>query len=126
MKIIESYPPNIKEIRDNFNVTGLTIYAYGDTIYNPSGELISKPLLEHERIHSKQQINPEEWWIKYLKDDTFRLEQEIEAFQRQYRVAKSINKRQSHEYLKELAENLSGDLYGNILTYFEALKIIKS
>jgi len=127
MLIQETYPPNIEEIKKLFKITSLTIYAYGDTIYNPSGLNINKPLLEHELVHIKQQNNnPKEWWIKYLQDIDFRLNQEVQAFQRQYRVAKGINKSQSHEYLKELASNLSGELYGELITYFEALKIIKS
>lgn len=121
-------PPNIEEIKKFIPIDATTVFAYGDTIYNPSGGPIDKPLLEHEKVHIKQQENPKEWWFRYLRDLNFRLSQEVEAFQRQYRVAKTITKdrNQLFTYSNLLARNLSSKLYGELITYTEALNAIRS
>ena len=128
MKIVIGYPPNYKKIKERFTLPDDVIFTYGDTIYNPTDGMIDKPLLEHEKVHNKQQgYNIEGWWYKYLTDNEFRLDQEIEAYQRQYRVAKEIVSRdQLFTLLQNIAKNLSGDMYGNLISYDKAMQIIKN
>ena len=125
MKISTEYPPNINDIKKVFpNLEKhKPLFAYGDTIYNPFKAEIRPDLEHHESTHSKQQGDyPEVWWYKYLTNQQFRLEQEIEAYGEQYLFAiKAGVKGKMKDWLKEkLAQSLSGELYGNLLTYGEA------
>ncbi len=129
MKIVKEYPPNIKYIEKAFKLHYGIIFAYGDTLYNPDDGKINKPLLEHEKVHSKQQgDNPDKWWGRYLVDIDFRASQEIEAYQRQYRVGKNeIKDREKlNLFAMGLARDLSSEMYGNIMNFNEALQVIKS
>lgn len=128
---VKSFPPNIKKIRQRFNLPDKDIvFTYGNILYNPTGNYIDHlPLIVHEETHMIQQgSNPEEWWNKYLNDDSFRLSQEIEAYRNQYKVAKKLikDRNQLAVYRTILAGDLSGPMYGNIISFFEALNEIKT
>ena len=105
-----------------------TIFTIGDTIYS-RGEL-SDNLIVHERTHIKQQkeYGVKEWWDRYFEDEKFRFEQEVEAYQNQYKhfneTCMSSNK--IDELLRLCALCLSGSMYGNLCGYGEALKLIKN
>ena len=116
MIIKKEFPPNYGEIRraglgDDPNV----IVAYGDTIFNPSGQDIPEDVKFHEFIHSKQQKaygSVENWWVKYCWDKEFRLEAEVVAYASQYAVIrKSYPVRACREALDEFASNLASDMY---------------
>jgi len=48
MKVIRQFPPLFAEINRRFNVRGKRVlFAYGDTIFNPSRITISPHLLVH-------------------------------------------------------------------------------
>lgn len=129
MKIKKEYPPNYEEIKKAFKLHEGIIFTYGDTIYNPDDRYIDKPLEKHEEVHYKQQgDNPKEWWQRYLVDVYFRLSQEVRAYQIQYRTAKSINKDREklNKYAHLLALDLSGVMYGKIISYQDAIIAIKS
>ena len=128
MKIVKDYPPNYDIIAKTFNLHKGIIFTYGDKIYNPDNGNIDKPLLEHEKTHTKQQGNDiDGWWDKYLTSQEFRLSQELEAYQRQYRVAKNFYKNRNDVFnlLKKTAMDLSSDMYGNIIGFSEAMGLIK-
>lgn len=128
MKILNTYPPNIKEIREHFDVPDNAIFTYGDTIYNPNDVAISKSLMKHEATHTKQQGDDiEGWWKRYFDDTDFRLSQELEAYQVQYRSAKGRikNREELNKYLHSMAMDLSGKMYGSMIPFFEAYKLIK-
>lgn len=134
MKISNTVPPNFEAIVKVFPhvIANINIvYTYGDTIHVPSGKPELMPdLLAHEEIHFKQQtapgMTPEKWWAKYLKDPKFRLEQEIQAYQTQYLMAKSKYARsRAKNILKQVAGDLSSGLYGDLLTFDEAKKLIE-
>lgn len=128
MDIIIDYPPNYEQIKKVFKLHKGIMFAYGNKIYNPDNGGVDKPLLEHEKIHLKQQgNNPKKWWDRYLTDNDFRLSQELEAYKRQYRVAKNFYKSRDNVFtlLKNIARDLSGDMYGNIIDFSNAMKLIK-
>ena len=103
--------------------------TYGDVIYNPSGNNISLPLLRHEETHSKQQGNdPKGWWVKYLNDKEFRLSQEIPAYQVQYKEARKLIKDRNKlfKYAVSLAKDLSSEMYGNAISFGEAIKQVRN
>lgn len=131
MKVVNKLPPNFAKI-DSFlpdSEKHQAVFAYGDTIYNPFGSILTADREAHETIHSIQQgNNPGKWWDKYLKDPDFRLKQELEAYRGQYKMVKKLVKDREmvHWLLTKCAESISSALYGNIITYQEAYKQIKN
>lgn len=129
MKIVKSFPPNIETIRAILEPTPDAVYAYGDTIYNPSGKELSPDIILHENIHSKQQgINPEGWWAQYLADCNFRFKEELEAYGHQYAFAQEhVRNKKLLEWAKEsMALALSSEAYGRLCTYGEAESKIRN
>lgn len=131
MEIVIGYPPNYKEIAKRFEVSPRTIYAWGDTIYNPSDMRITGDLIAHETVHSKQQEalgGPEIWWAKYLTDEVFVLNQEAEAYGRQYAYlcSQNPNRNLQFEILKALALYLAGPMYGHCVGIETAMNMIKN
>ena len=133
MIVVTQYPPNYEEITNNFpTIIGKkgVIFTYGEAIFNPDGLPIDHDLQIHEATHSIQQdtIGPKAWWDKYFTDPQFRLSQELEAYQNQYRSfcdrIKDRNKRAL--YLFRLATDLGSAQYGNIISPTEAQKRIKN
>lgn len=130
MIISTDYPPNYIEIKTKFDIGKNVVFTYENTIYNPDNGHISKPLMKHEETHAKQQasIGVELWWKKYFEDNKFRLSQELEAYRNQFREAKkSIKNRNARiSYLKNLAIDLSGRMYGGIIDFYSAMDNIKN
>lgn len=131
MQIKRELPPNFKDIVEKFGMQLNVVYTFGDAIFSPMTSARNFPihLMKHEEVHSRQQgTNPEKWWKKYLKNDKFRLEQESEAYQAQYKYfcqnKKDLYKRAC--FLEDLAADLSGAIYGNICTLEQARKIISA
>jgi len=104
-----------------------TTFTVGNTIYCKGN--ISPDLLEHEKVHIKQQgSNWKEWWEKYFTNEKFRLDQELEAYKTQYRWIKTNIKDRNlqSKYLMFFSSCLSGKMYGNILSMTDAIKFIKN
>lgn len=125
------FPPNYEMIKLVFPNCAeyKPIFAYGDTIYNPFKIEITKDLEIHEEVHSKRQgNNPAEWWGKYLSDREFRLQEEIIAYGTQYAwVSKLDMKTEIKNWLKDqMAQALSSETYGNLLSYGEAESKIRN
>lgn len=130
MKIIKDFPPNIATIKKFFDIKDRgVVFAYGDTLYVPNGGEIEKHLLVHEETHECQMRgwDPEEWWNKYLTSSVFRLSQEVEACRNQYKYIKSQYKDKDllSKVLAEMAENLSGKVYGYMVGFQKAKRLIK-
>lgn len=129
-KVVTAFPPNYKQICAA--IPGVLknkaiCFTYGDTVYNPAGATLQPHFLAHEHTHIEQQKDPDEWWAKYLADPQFRLEQEIEAYRVQYQFAARHGNRDDRRFLlKHIARDLSGPMYGNLLTKAEAVKAITS
>ena len=129
MKVLEEKPP----IYDAIIANGMhphegVIYTYGDTIYNPSGLVLPEHLIQHELTHVGQQgTDPDAWWGRYLIDPYFRIEQESHAYAKQYDfMCKTMKDRnQRFRLLMQIANILSGPVYGNVITHTAALKSIK-
>lgn len=127
MKIVEAYPPIIARIAEVFPLKGGEIFAWGDTIYSPSGVDIPVWLIEHEKVHQRQQgEDVEDWWDWYLVDPQFRFKQELEAHQVEYRVyCRETKDRNKHvRYLLAIARRLASPMYGSVVTAREAMKAI--
>lgn len=129
MRIIKAPPPNFEAILKVFDVKDKPIvFTYGDCIYNPTDGNIPPHLITHEDVHRQQQevMGVEVWWDQYLADPKFRLEQEVWAYQAQYAHLKDKIKDKNllFRFLHKLALDLSGEMYGKILSYTEARKLI--
>lgn len=128
MKIIKERPPIYDAICSIIGKPPDTaIFAYGDTIYNPSGADIPDDIIKHEEVHEKQQgEDPLDWWKKYLRDEDFRLDQELEAYGVQYRyIHNTIKDREvRRKYLFSFAHILSSEMYGGIVDFDRARQLI--
>jgi hypothetical protein len=132
-KVVNEPPPIFEKIAEKFPVVRTNravIFTYGDTIYNPGGNYIDDELMLHEETHIRQQAmmngGKDAWWDKYLEDPQFRTDQELEAYQAQFNATRTRYGRPVwRRELKRLARDLSSPIYGNILSYDEAAKLIK-
>lgn len=130
MKVIHAFPPNYEEICKVFPIAGIKtiVFTYGDILYRPGRSgAVPGHLKTHERTHEKQQGNdPAGWWAKYLVDKDFRLSQEVEAYRRQYRyfISTNHNIKEQVVFLDRIADDLSSEIYGNMVTKEEAKKLI--
>ncbi len=127
MKISTEFPPNYEVLKAKFNPGKSAIFTYGDTIYNPSGGVLTPELLAHEAVHIRQQAEGvEAWWVRYMEDAQFRLEQELEAHRIEYQAfcarVKDRNKRAV--FLSQIATRLASPMYGRVITSREASRLI--
>lgn len=124
MKQVKGLPPNYSHIKAILGEHKGSIYTYGDTIYNPTGEEIPEDIIVHEQVHQKQQLRystSEFWWMKYCTDHDFRLDQELEAYSVQLNwIKERYNNKGYKEALTEFAANLSSPMYKLQLTSHEA------
>jgi hypothetical protein len=128
MDIVNEFPPNIDDIKKVFPITGKEIFAYGNTIYNPTGVALPPWLIAHEEVHQAQQAgDPAWWWGHYLDDPQFRFEQELEAHIEEYRVfcTAPSDRTGRRLYLRNIARRLSSPMYGNMVSYDKARRLIK-
>lgn len=130
VKVIPEFPPNIDVLRKHFPITGFEIFAYSPDIYNPSNNMLPVWLVEHEKVHFGQQKSiggPEEWWDRFIADEEFRLEQELEAHRVEYRVFCSHNRDRNRQfmYLMEMGKRLGSPMYGGIIRPNEAMTRIR-
>lgn len=126
-KISHELPPIYDKCVEKWGVSfDNTAFTYGNVIHIKGG--ISDNLLAHELVHVKQQteMGAELWWDKYLSDDKFRLSQEVEAYQAQYKDIMGFirDRNMLARFLMGYAEALSGNMYGNLVTRGEAIKLI--
>lgn len=126
MNVETSYPPNYSEILKHFDIKDrkTIVFTFGDTLHNPGGGNISPDLMAHEETHQRQQgKSPEDWWEKYLADPDFRLAQELAAYRVQYRAI--VGRPQKRAVLQKISKDLSGPMYGNIISRDQAKQLIK-
>lgn len=110
---------------------GLAI-VFGNKIYTKYK--LPNHVLAHELVHVRQQYDfiggPTAWWDEYLTNDKFRLEQEVEAYATQVRYIKEHTEESSRGWRRhmigELAADLSGSMYGNLLSFKQAKDLINS
>ena len=104
--------------------------TYGTSIFAPKGFYMDTPRIIHEYYHMAQQKvygSPQKWWERYVKDPGFRLQQELPAYQIQYRdISHHIHDRNrlyniAHSFAKELVT-----LSDNKIGLNEAINYVKS
>ncbi len=129
MKVKKALPPNyelickhIPAVRQQPSI----IFAYGDTVYSPQVETLRPDLIAHEQVHLDRQDNPDDWWHKYLTDVQFRLDEEVAAYQAQWQwMVENYGRADRRRILKSIVKDLSGAMYGKLVTKDEATKLIR-
>lgn len=129
MRIVKDFPPNYDDICIVFRVRDRkgVVFTYGDTIFSPDSLDLPRELVIHEQVHSDQQAKePEAWWLKYLDDDDFRLNQEVEAYRKQYDACADYPRALRRRILRRLAADLASPMYGCIISEAQAERLIKN
>lgn len=124
-------PAIYHQLREKFGVdwdTGLIITYF--PLIHCKFKLNEYPeKIMHEAVHIRQQekMTPQTWWTLFLQDPSFRLEQEVEAYRAEAAFIKKVVKDRNAQavFYNEIAKNLSGPIYGNMVNFSEALKLIK-
>lgn len=130
MEIVYDYPPNYAGISKVFDIKDKPgiVFTYGYKLYVPGGKgvQIDKHLLIHEETHAAQQteMGIEKWWEHYLSTPQFRLTQELEAYRNQYRSMGSLSLSQRRGYLDHIVKDLSGAMYGNVVSQEDAFRLV--
>lgn len=132
MKIKQELPPNYPQLCAAFpSIVNEpdAIFAYGFDIFNPGGRELPAYKIAHEEVHGRQQleVGVEWWWQTYIEDKDFRLNEEIPAHHVDYKMfcKEYTDRNQQAQYLDHLANLLSSELYGNIITKNGAMKAIR-
>lgn len=131
MNVVAGKPPNFDMIVARFPAARRpgTIFTWGDTVYVNGAPELNSQLKAHEAVHMDQQRRaggPERWWIRYLEDSAFRLEQELSAHRAEYRTLKNLDRDAAVRSLQFIAERLASPLYGGIVSVREAKRLILS
>lgn len=129
-KLSKHIPPIYFKLKKSFGVQFKDIIiAYDDTIY--CADDLPNHSIAHELIHLDQQerYGVEKWWNEYLVSVKFRLSQEIPAYQAEIRYLKNHPEETTLEYREQWIEYcarcLSGPMYGNIISYKLAVRLLK-
>lgn len=128
MKFSKEKPPVYEACHEKFGVSWSNgiIFTYGDTIHCKFK--LHPQKIAHESVHVKQQLEygVEKWWERYLIDEQFRLEQELQAYgaetiwiQKNVRDFKDQVRR-----IEDIVKDLSSFTYGNIISAEEARQLL--
>lgn len=126
--LIHNKPAIYDVLKDKFGVNwddGIII-TYAPDIYCKFP--LTEFKVEHEITHITQQekYGVDEWWNRYLIDVEFRLSQEIEAYLNEARLIKKKVKDRNKRflYIQQISKDLSSSIYGNIISYEQASKLL--
>jgi hypothetical protein len=117
VKIEISPPPMFAEIVAAFpEAAGPGIlFAFGDTIHNPSGIVIPPALIAHEEAHGARQLDVGVmlWWGKYLVDPEFRYWEEVIGHAAEYKAQLPLvrDRNRRAQLLLATAKRLTAPLY---------------
>jgi len=129
-QVLYELPPNYEQIcqaipavRKNKAI----VFVYAPHIYSPAGIELRPDLKAHEEVHVKRQDDPAAWWDKYLVDKDFRLREELVAYQAQYKyMVEHYDRAKRRAILLSIAKDLSGQMYGGIISKQQAIRLIKN
>lgn len=116
--------PLFEKAKNKFKTNDKTIFTYGDTIFFDKD--LPFHLVAHEITHifQQQKTGAEKWWDKYFSSKKFRLKQETEAYRNQYECQKRNDIEKAVFLLERISDDLSGELYGNIVSKEKAIELI--
>jgi len=129
-QVLYSLPPNYEDICSHIPAVRKNkaiVFVYAPNIYSPAGIELRPDLIAHEEVHVKRQDDPAAWWEQYLVDKDFRLREELIAYQAQYKyMVEHYDRAKRRGILLSIAKDLSGPMYGGIITKAQAIKLIKN
>lgn len=130
-QVLYEYPPNYKQITAAIPAVAKNkaiVFVYAPNIYSPAGIELRPDLLVHEEVHVKRQgSDPDAWWEQYLVDKDFRLREELIAYQAQYKyMLEHYDRSKRRAITASIAKDLSGPMYGGIITKEQAIRLIKN
>ncbi len=105
------------------------LFAFGGTIYNPGNITVPPELMAHELVHgARQKDDIRGWWRRYIDDPVFRLKEEVQAHKAEFaRAALGVKDRNRRaRILSVTAARLSAPLYGGVISYQDALCLLRS
>jgi hypothetical protein len=116
LKIEIANPPGFEKIVAAFpKAAGPgVIFAYGDTIFNPSGVEIPPALMAHEQVHGNRQgATAEKWWERYIAEPDFRYYEELPAHAAEFHKIMNIvhDRNQRAKLMMHTAQRLIAPLY---------------
>lgn len=131
MKIVIDKPPIYDEIVAAFPQAKDrdVIFAWGGTIYNPGNIAVGPELMAHELVHgARQKDDIRGWWRRYIDDPMFRLKEEVQAHKAEFaRAALGVKDRNRRaRILSVTATRLSAPLYGGVISYQDALCLLRA
>lgn len=115
--------PLLEKYKEKFPINQFTIFAYDGSIY--CDYPLPPDLVVHETTHLKQQekYGLDTWVDRYLNDNKFRLDMELEAYRKQLA---SIKDRELRFHVKQdCIDSLTSGLYGNLLNREDAKLLLK-
>ena len=131
MKIVCEKPPLWDEIAAAFPAVErqACLFAFGGTIYNPGNIAVPPELMAHELVHcARQKDDIRGWWRRYIDDPVFRLKEEVQAHKAEFaRAALGVKDRNRRaRILSVTATRLSAPLYGGVISYQDALCLLRA
>ena len=104
------------------------IFVFNQKIYTRYP--LSEHLIVHEETHIQQQGNllgSIKWVMMYMLSASFRLRQELEAYRAQYKyIFKHSNRNEANTLLLRISKDLSSEMYGDIISFDEAKRLIRN
>ncbi len=132
MKTVIGRPPNFEAIAAVIPAARRpnVYFTYGETVFMASTGMTLTPSLEaHEKMHCiRQQGDPETWWRRWLAEPEYRLAEELAGHQAEWMTIKMLGKSRNDRrfHLRQIAERLSGALYGNLVSFEDAKRLIEA
>lgn len=103
------------------------IFPFNQKVY--TRYQLPEHLKVHEEIHIKQQghlLGSIKWVILYVTSTSFRLEQELEAYRAQYKyIFKNSSRNEANTLLIKISKDLSSEMYGSMVSFEEAKRLIR-
>ena len=122
-------PPLWDEIQKRFKLSNKprVLFAWGNTVYNPSGIEIPQCLWDHEIVHGHRQgKDVEGWWRRYMDDPVFRLNEEIPAHIAELEsLLETGDRNERRRAYKQTAQRLAAGLYGGLISPKKAKALLK-
>jgi hypothetical protein len=119
------YPPNYDRLLEAFpSIRGKAgmIFTFGNDVFVPDGQPLSRELQAHESVHVKRQTTDrsaiESWWERYITDPAFRLQEELPAHRAEYREFCNNHKDGNRRirFLHAIGERLAGPIYNGFMS----------
>lgn len=122
--------PLLKRYTDKFAITLSEVaFPYDNKIYTDT--TVTPEIVVHEKVHFEQQkeYGLDNWIEQYFENPQFRVNVEADAYSAQLKYMVDHAPREAKTFVAnvvagQMAKALSSPMYGNILTYKEALSKI--